>query len=129
MAVGEKIVSAYSGPADPYAFELQYPVPKEKTHKIIHTEKAARLHQLYQNVRNIREDKSSNEDITSVWKEVKENYQEEWLLPLEILELVKDDSKYVDLSGEIREFLLHARNSDPNIKRLVDNGMLLFEQK
>ncbi|MFP4471898.1 MAG: aromatic amino acid hydroxylase, partial [Bacteroidales bacterium] len=35
MAVGEKIVSAYTGPADPGAFRFMFPVPSEKTHKIV----------------------------------------------------------------------------------------------
>ncbi len=40
MAVGSRIVSCFSGPADPIAFGLNYPVPTEKTHKLQHTEKA-----------------------------------------------------------------------------------------
>ena len=38
MAVGEKIISAFAGPADPDAFELKYPAPKEKTHHIKYTD-------------------------------------------------------------------------------------------
>jgi phenylalanine-4-hydroxylase len=54
MAVGEKIVAAFSGPADPAAFGLQFPVPEERTHKIRHTEKARTLHRMYNEVRKLR---------------------------------------------------------------------------
>jgi hypothetical protein len=47
MAVGEKITSVFSWPADPVAFGLSFPVPAEKTHKIIHNDKARKLHKLY----------------------------------------------------------------------------------
>jgi phenylalanine-4-hydroxylase len=47
MAIGSRIVSAFAGPADPDGFGLEYPVPQEKTHRIVHSEKARKLHSLY----------------------------------------------------------------------------------
>jgi phenylalanine-4-hydroxylase len=38
MAVGSEIISGFSGPADPNAFGLSYEAPKEKTHKIVHSD-------------------------------------------------------------------------------------------
>jgi phenylalanine-4-hydroxylase len=123
MAVGEKIVSAFSGPADPYAFELEYPVPQEKTHKIVHSEKAQRLHSLYQSVRDIRE-KALNQDLLpGIWSVLKTDYPDEWLLPLEILELVSGLEIYKSFEAEIREYLENLKKSDEGLKRLVGNGM------
>ena len=126
MAVGERIISAFSGPADPFAFKLEYPVPKEKTHKIIHTEKALRLHYLYQSVRDFREKVSNGLDLAETWKEIAMEYPDEWLLPLEILELLKDNADFESIGAEIRAYLLHVKNSDKELNRLVENGLVLI---
>lgn len=124
MAVGEKIVSAFSGPADPFAFELQYSVPKEKTHKIFHSAEALKLHHLYQIVRDFREKKTSEIDLLGTWTIIKQEYPQEWLLPLELLELTKDKPEYKSLEDEIRTYLLTVKSADPDIKRLIENGMV-----
>jgi phenylalanine-4-hydroxylase len=123
MAVGEKIISAYSGPADPYAFQLEYPVPKEKTHKIVHSDKARRLHQLYQELRDYRENMINHLEFDIIWNEIKYSYPEEWLLPLELLEVIKGISQYRYLEEDIRDYLLNTKGKDPEMKRLVDNGI------
>ncbi len=124
MAVGEKIVSAFSGPADPDAFQLEYPVPREKTHKIAHSAEAVRLHSLYQSVRDSREGKPSAMRPEEVWEILKSDYPEEWLLPLEILEMSDSDSK---TAREIKEFLRQYSDRDPVTGRLIENGLLLKE--
>jgi phenylalanine-4-hydroxylase len=128
MAVGKKIISAFSGPADSFAFDLEYPVPKEKTHKIIHSEKARRLHHLYQVVRDIRENKHGQSEIENIWKEVKEDYPEEWLLPLELLEIIKGKSEFPHLEDDIRNYLIYTKGVDPDIKRLIENGMMINKE-
>jgi phenylalanine-4-hydroxylase len=125
MAVGEKIISVYSGPADPFAFKLEYKVPQEKTHKITHSPKAGRLHFLYQTVRDIRENNLASDPIEIIWKEVKKDYPEDWLLPLEILELAMKRKEYQNMAKEIRNYLIYVKSADPDIKRLVDNGLLV----
>jgi phenylalanine-4-hydroxylase len=126
MAVGEKIISVYSGPADPYAFKLSYPVPKEKTHKIIHSEKANRLHHLYQTIRNFRENKSGQPDLRSIFTEIRKDYPEEWLLPLEIMEMIHVNKEHILLEKEIRDYLLTEKGKNPDIKRLVENGLKIL---
>jgi phenylalanine-4-hydroxylase len=123
MAVGEKIISAFSGPADPFAYELEYPVPKEKTHKIIHSSRALRLHFLYQLIRDVRDNKINTDSIAGIWNEIKNDYPEEWLLPLEILELAMNTKEYRGLEAEIRDYLVKVKSAAPDLKRLVENGM------
>ncbi|MBW6458997.1 MAG: aromatic amino acid hydroxylase [Bacteroidales bacterium] len=122
MAVGEKIVSAFSGPADPYAFELEYPVPKEKTHKIIHSPDAIQLHSLYQAVREIRENGAGQKKLHDIWPQLCSKYPEEWLLPLEILEISAEGFQYEGLQKEVREYLDKKKAAEPGLKTLIDNG-------
>jgi phenylalanine-4-hydroxylase len=125
MAVGEKIISAYAGPADPYAYKLEYQVPKEKTHKITHSPKAQRLHSLYQSVRDIREKNLPIDPLEGIWGEVEQDYPEEWLLPLEILELAMKRTDYQVLASELRNYLLNVKSKDASLGRLISNGLLV----
>ena len=61
MAIGKKVVSAFSGPADVNSFDLINNVPKTTTIKAKHTDERDDLEVLYQTVRSIRENKDSNE--------------------------------------------------------------------
>ncbi|NTV83016.1 MAG: aromatic amino acid hydroxylase [Bacteroidales bacterium] len=123
MAVGEKIVSAFSGPADPFAFQLEYPVPKEKTHKIIHSESAQRLHHLYQALRDFREEKTDHLEFDIFWMEVKHAYPNEWLLYVELLEVLNGKPEHQMIAEEIKDSLMTLAKTDENLKRLIENGL------
>jgi len=125
MAVGEQIISAFSGPADPDAFKLQYPVPKEKTHKIVHSDRALRLHHLYQAVRDVREGKKVDSSLKEIFGEIRREYPEEWLIPLELYELAVKMEGPEDLSLEILSYLKNEKSQDPALKRLIENGLIL----
>jgi phenylalanine-4-hydroxylase len=126
MAVGSRIVSCFSGPADPVAFGLNYPVPAEKTHKLEHTEKARQLFTLYQMVRDAREKKDPVQDLAGVWNELKNNHPEDWLCALEILELFKDQ-KENSLYREIKLFLDIRKSENDNLKKLIEDGYAVLE--
>lgn len=130
MVVGERITSVFSGPADPDAFGLEYPVPKEKTHKIEHSPRASRLHALYQSVRDIRESGKMNGEtrLQDIFKELKADYPEEWLLPMEILELVSGDDIHLTLKEEIFQYLRARATHEPELKRLIDNGFEMLTE-
>jgi phenylalanine-4-hydroxylase len=125
MAVGEKIVSAFSGPADPFAFDLNYPVPKEKTHKITHSARAVRLHKLYQDVRDLRESQAALLELGALFEEIRRDYPEEWLLPLELAEIAVKVPGKEDLAAEIIHYLNGEKSKDPDVARLIENGLAL----
>ena len=125
MAVGEKVTSVFSGPADPDAFELKYEVPKEKTHKIQYSETDKELHTLYQEVRNIRETGKGFNRIPVILNAIKIFYPDEWLLPLEIFELTKKLNTGIN-PKEVEYLLKIKLSKNERIKRLIENGMQLI---
>lgn len=147
MAVGDAIISAYNGPADANAFGLSFPVPKEKTHKIKHTDKARKLHSMYNEVREIRSnhqtdnntgvlskskdgiDDNDAEKLSDVWKKIKNDYGEEWLLPLEIMELLKNSREKSTLLHEILNYLKSKKSQNPELEQLITNGIRLLHEK
>lgn len=128
MAIGESVVSAYSGPADPDAFGLEYAPPKEKTHKIQYTTKQKELHKQYGLVREVREGKKPKSALFEVWNFLKHNGSEDWLLPLEMLEIIADDDKQRAFAEELRNYLSRLEQK-PLLTKLIRRGFNLVDKK
>jgi phenylalanine-4-hydroxylase len=128
MAVGQRIVSVYTGPADADAFGLEYPVPHEKTHKINHSDSARNLHKLYLEVREMREKKADVARLQSIWQTLKKNYADEWLLPMEILELSQKQNLNTGIESEITSYLLKKQEEDASLVNLISNGLSLTSE-
>ena len=126
MAVGEKIISAFAGPADPDAFGLQYPVPAEKTHHIHYSDEMLRLHYLYSEIRLLREKGGDIETLNNIWQILKYQYPDEWLLPLEMAELLKRLNDSSGLDKEILSYLKTLSSQDKEIQNLIEKGLILF---
>jgi phenylalanine-4-hydroxylase len=126
MAVGEEISSAFAGPADPDAFGLKYPCPEEKTHHIQHTQANTRLYDLYKNVRVVREKGVNSETLVDSWGKLKQNYPEEWLLPLEIAEELKTQNINTDTTDEIIHFLETKSTENEEMEKLIGDGLELI---
>ena len=71
MAVGKKVVSAFSGPADVNSFDLISHVPSSKTIKAKHTAERDDLELLYHSVRKIRETKDTTTSLEPIFKDLK----------------------------------------------------------
>jgi phenylalanine-4-hydroxylase len=121
MAVGEKIVSAFSGPADPNAFKLEYPAPAEKTHKINHSDSSLQLFELYGKIREMRKNVKLNE-FSQLWNHVKNNHTDEWLLQMEMLEIATLKNHQPAIVNEIRSSLENIRAKQPELTDLINNG-------
>lgn len=127
MAVGKKIVSAYSGPADVNSFDLITHVPTSKTIKAKTSEKRNELESLYRKVRDIRENRSKG-DLSEVLFAL-ENHPTDWLLAVEIAELAKRnaDSQLID---KVLMRLENVKQQRPEIAHLISGGLdLIFEKE
>lgn len=122
MALGESIVSVFSGAADMAVFSNDNPfVPKELTHKIQYTQKRLELHKLYRKVREVREEKASKDTLTTVWQEL-QSHSDDWLCAVEILEISTDEA----LSDEIKSFLQNT-SADATTKALIQDSLTLLQ--
>jgi phenylalanine-4-hydroxylase len=125
MGVGAEIVSVYSGPADAEAFGLSYPVPQEKTHKIMHTPDALKLHDLYQQVAAVRDHDYNHVLIGELWKVVKNQYPDEWLLALEIYETLLLHA-HQEPALDVKRHLEQLSEANPDIHKLITDGIQLL---
>ncbi|TDO70009.1 phenylalanine-4-hydroxylase [Flavobacterium chryseum] len=129
MAIGKKVVSAFSGPADVNSFDLIDNVPKTTTIKAKHTDERDDLEVLYQTVRMIRENKDSKSELKTVFEKLKSNHGNDWLLSIEIAELLKD-AEEKQLLQEVLVYLDQLKERRPEIAHLISGGLdLIFDKE
>ncbi len=128
MAVGKEIVSAFAGAADYHSFDLTNHISSKETIRVALSEKEMALNLRYKEVQEIRN--SGEIDTTklkSIFKSLKEDHHNDWLLSLEIYELIyKTDS---DFPEEVLEHLLNLKQQRPKVANLIDGGLQLIKVK
>ncbi len=125
LAVGKEIVSAFSGPADDYSFDLVTHKSTSTIVKRIYSEKEKELHSLYQSVRDIREGKNAKFSLEAVFDILKTDHINDWLLPIEIYELIHDRDK--NFAPQILEHLSNIELRKPEIKHLIKSGIEIIK--
>jgi len=126
MAVGKEIISAFSGPASVSSFKNIGKVSEEKTHKIEYSPQDLKLHKLYKTVAEMRRDGISTiEKLTPIFINLKKNYPSDWLLPLEIYELVYNSN--TDLELKLKNYLTQLKQIK-KYSQLIDKGLNLISK-
>ena len=128
MAVGKKVISAFSGPADVNSFDMINHVPSSQTIKQKKSTEREELEKLYLSVRNIREGKPASTTLKEAFASVSAGHPNDWLLSVEIAELAKKEGN-LDLVDKVLNHLEKVKSNRPEIVHLVDNGLeLIFEK-
>jgi phenylalanine-4-hydroxylase len=125
MAVGKKVVSAFSGPADCNSFDMITHLPNSKTIKAEKTPEREKLESYYREIRAIRENKIDVEKAIEIFKIVSIKYPNDWLLSLEIAEILhlqKEGNSF----NEVLNHLNKLKVNRPEVSHLIDNGLELF---
>lgn len=127
MAVGASILSAFPGPADKEACGFSFPVPTEKTHKIIHDENARKLHEHYGTMRAIRSGELPTNLLPELWTAL-QHFPDDWLCAMGILEVVrKNHLNETVLMRDIETRLKILAVSDPALAKLINDGISLID--
>ena len=133
MAVGKKVVSAFSGPADVSSFDMITHVPSSKTIKAARNSQKTALENFYQQVRNIRESGKNMESLTDIAASTLTDHPQDWLLAVEIIELIKmHDGENPALSDTMQKLQIHLQSlkvKNPMLTKLIDNGLELLPER
>ena len=125
MAVGERISSVFNGAADKDAFLEVALVPKERTIKAPSDAKRKKLESLYQQVRDIRERKVGYERLGEIWETQQAEHTGDWLLSMEIFEILDEIAEQNELKQRIVAFLNQKKAMDKDKATLVEWGFRL----
>ena len=127
MVIGKEVVSAFAGSADPASFLELGKVSEIKTHKIFYSEQEQLLNGLYEKVKKMREKKTTTEkNITKIFNQLKNEFQSDWLLNLELYELALQNN--YSIKDTILEKLIELKQSNKYMK-LIENGLVLCKNK
>lgn len=128
MAIGKKVVSAFSGPADIHSFNLVSHVSNTHTIKQEISESRKELESLYKKVREIRETHTSLETLSIILKSLTDKYPNDWLLSIEIAELAHK-FHLEELLDNCLKHLEFLKQNRPEIAHLITNGLDLILEK
>jgi phenylalanine-4-hydroxylase len=127
MAVGERVVSVFNGAADKDPYLEVAVVPKERTIKVPSDTKRKKLENLYQQVRDIRENKKGYERLGEIWETQQAEHPNDWLLSMEIFELLDDTEQQPELKERVVAFLNKVATTDKDKQTLVQWGFRLVK--
>lgn len=125
MAVGKKVLSAFSGPADCNSFDMITHLPNSKTIKAEKTAEREELESYYTEIRKFRENKNSAEKAFEIFKIISNKFPNDWLLSLEIAEILNSQKAESSLN-EVLSYLNNLKIKRPEVSHLIDNGLELF---
>src|SRR6266699_4720024 len=127
MAVGERISSVFNGAADKDAYNQVALIPKERTIKVPSDAKRRRLENLYAQVRKIRESKAGYERLGEIWETQQAEHPEDWLLSMEIFEILDATGQQRELKTRMEKFLNEKKAKSKDLSTLVSWGFRLVE--
>ncbi|MFX0558458.1 aromatic amino acid hydroxylase [Maribacter sp. CXY002] len=127
MAIGEKIISAYNGPADLQSFDL---IDHElsKTITIPEENKNSELNKLYQQVRDFREGRNTTISRNKVFEVIKEKFPNDWLLSIELYELAVNNGDDT-FAKSIKKHMENIKQDQPELGHLIDDGISLTDKQ
>ena len=134
MAVGKSLVSAFAGPADDKSFKNIHKKSDTVTQKIVYSPQELALHQEYALLKTLRETLENAPDVrvsvteltpelNEFWQRTKTSYPREWLLFLELLELMSATNH--SQSDAVRTHL-EDLSQDKSLDSLIKNGLDLI---
>ena len=127
MAVGGRVTSVFNGAADKDAYNQVALVPKERTIKVPSDAKRRRLENLYAQVRKIRESKTGYERLGEIWETQQAEHSDDWLLSMEIFEILDKIEQQPELKSKIDKFLNEKRARDKDKAVLIEWGFRLVK--
>ncbi len=127
MAVGKEIVSAFAGSADFLSFKLEKHKLSSIATKLSISEVEKELMDLFQQVRDIRTKGKPFpiDTLQLIFDKIRIHHTQDWLLLLEIYELVHDED--LIFAKAIIDHLNDLKNHKPSISHLIEDGISLVK--
>jgi phenylalanine-4-hydroxylase len=128
LACGCKIVSVFGGPADWRNYFNWRPTPSSEIHQSSNLDKDnAELNELYKIIKEYKKNNRPNIDYIPVLNKLNDNYPEDWLLCMEIYEIIIKDPDLTDEIINLRQYLnKFAKNN--NLSDTIGRGLEIIEK-
>jgi len=128
MAIGEKIVSVFTGPADKSKFNVFPAKSGRKTIPIDISDKQKKLFGIYNTIRVLRENPTAiHSELVNIYNLIQRDYSDDWLIKLELLELAKSLNINNDFIYQLSNDLENQKLAE-NDRELITAGMVLVNR-
>jgi phenylalanine-4-hydroxylase len=128
MAVGDKIVSVYSGTADKQKYNVLPPKSENVAIEIKYKDKEKHLFTLYTELSEMRSrGQTDMKRLGEIYAESTKDYPEDWLIRLELYEMVKQNNGNQDLAESLRTDLEKMKQNSEEYDSLITSGLDLIE--
>lgn len=127
MAVGESIPSVYAGVPDPWSYVAELKMSDIKTHKINYDEHTQGLFALYAQIREIRQKRKGYEHLEAIAQKLADEYPQDWLASLEILEILSDLGILPEVRSVLRARLDKLAAEKTELRKLIGDGLALLD--
>lgn len=126
MAAASLVTSVFAGPADRKAYGLTDDFVKKVIPRKQFSTKEKLKQTLYQKIRDLRETQAFTiKDLSLLFEEVQQQFADEWLAFVELLELALGKQTAAPLAEEIRSYLQLLQNKYPQKKEYIELGLKL----
>jgi len=129
MAVGEKIVSVFSGTADKSKFNILPLKSESKAIPIEQTSEQKELFSIYSHIGKLRDTQSYNvEDLKNIYSQINSKFKNDWLIRLELLELAKSSEVENGLIDKVNNDLQNLKEQSAEYNSLISDGLDLLNK-
>jgi len=129
LLVGSGIPSVFSGAADKMLFDDGLHLSGKKTERAVYTPIDIQYHNLFAQIRAVREGNESPNRLAAIWEELKKNYSDDWLGVMEIAEIAAAEEQLIDLYHEVRTYLEGRAATTQEYKKLINDGLSIIDRK
>lgn len=126
MAVGEKIISVYNGYADKKDYEITFTVNNDIP-KMAYDDNTIALQKIYHQIRDVRQKDRSFNTLLDCWEALQHEHSDDWLAPLEILEILIQKNIFEETAYEIKTFLETKATNEKQFTKLIKDGYKLIK--
>lgn len=136
ILLGENVSSVFAGPADRIAYGETSDFAAMRVQKPHYTEEQLKIQSLYKEVRFLRNNETTGDTLITAlqkhFKTIQDISPDDWLLPLEMLELCKNrlnksDSLALKLQTELINYLEKQKNKLAAFQGPITDGLALAE--
>jgi phenylalanine-4-hydroxylase len=130
MAIGSKIESVFSGPADRKNYGHTDSFAKKRVPKRTLSEEETKLNLIYKKIRELRrQDTFSSTDLETLFLTLEKDFPQDWLSRLELVELTYFKNDMTSLRDQFTLSLMRIKNNYPEKTTVIDDGLAIAALK
>ncbi|MGD8191240.1 aromatic amino acid hydroxylase [Brevibacillus ginsengisoli] len=131
MAIGERITSVFAGAADREEFAVGTHSPSDvKTRRPAYPDEILQLHQIFQEIRALRESQATTDEVqsavTKILEQLDQQFPQDWLTRLEMLEILTEAKRLPEIQILLRDKLNQLMSDSEELSQLIHNGLHLL---